>query len=1539
MVETKQLTGTTIKGYELEELIGEGGFGAVYRATQPSVKREVAIKIILPDYANDPEFVRRFEAEAQLIANLEHIHIVPLYDYWRDATGAYLVMRYFRGGNLQQVLEKGHWPFEDAPRIVDQIATALEVSHRSGVIHRDLKPANIMLDDEKNAYLGDFGIAKDLDHITDFSTMIEANEAEGLMGSPDYISPEQIKQDFIGPQTDIYSLGLILYKLLTGRKPFPGLALSTLISKHLTEDLPHIREVRPDLPEELNQVIRKATEKNPQERYQSTLELAREFRRAIRHISEESLGELEQRSPDAFDMDEVVEPDLDSIYLDIEPDNPYKGLRAFQEADADDFRGRDALINRLLNRMQQEDVTGRFLAVIGPSGSGKSSVVKAGLIPQLRQGALENSDQWYIVEMVPGTHPLEELEAALLRVAINPPASLLEQLKADERGLVRAVKRILPGAGDENSLVLLIDQFEEVFTMVEDEEARAFFLKSLLNAAQDPKSQLRVIVTLRADFYDRPLQYPEFGELVRQCTEVVLPLNDDELKDAILEPAMHNGMALEAGLVESIIGDVSGQPGSLPLLQYALTELFERRDGLWMTLSAYREIEGVSGALTQRATDIYHELTANQQALVRQMFLRLVTLGEGTEDTRRRVLLSEVLALHTDQDKMQAVVDAFGKYRLLTFDRDPVTRTPTVEVAHEALIRQWGLLREWLDENRDGLRIQRRVATSSAEWENAGRDRSFLASGNRLQQFEEWIQDTELSLTESERDYVQESLVERTRQEKAEAERQAKELELEERSRSRLRALVAVLSIAFVGAVVLSGFALNQSNLADQNAATATNAQGEALVQANLAGTAAFEAEVSAMEAQSLAFASGSQLALGNGNTDLAILLALEANTVGESTIQTRRTLAESAYAPGTRQVFDTHTNRVMAVAYTPDGTQALTTAQDLLLILWDLETGEMLQQMEGHSDWVWDIAVHPDGQRAITASADGTLILWDLTTGEAVYTFEGHADVVREVDISPDGTQALSASEDSTLILWDIETGELVNQFEDGISEIYAVDFSPSGFTALSGMQDGRIVLWNVATGDPLIQFDASTGGHEQQVWTVQYTPDELGFISGSEDNRLLLWRFEAGAPVQVFDGHSAPVISVKFSPDGTRIVSGGEDNAVIVWDVGTGAEVQRFNGHTFLVYDVAYSPDGAHVLSGSWDWTAREWDIHHGALLSTMGEENDVHHMDSVRDVVYTSNGEFALSAGLDGRILLWEMATGNVLREFAGHEGGVYALALSPDDASFISGGADNLVIRWDISSGEILEQFAGHSDEVWTVAYSADGTLIASGGRDNTAILWNVESGEQVNRLFGHGFRITGADFSPDNLNLITSSWDNTLIMWDVLTGEQISQFEGHTDWIYGVKYSPDGTTVASASADGTVILWDVAFTARLRTYEGHGTQVYDVAYSPDGQFLLSGAADNQVILWALDAGEEIQRFSGHTDAVRSVAFAPDATIFMSASADSSIKLWLVRLTLDDLREWVSNNRFTRELTCAERERFGVEPLCPAPTPVVLPGQSF
>jgi serine/threonine protein kinase len=820
------LHGQIVRGYRLEDIAGSGGFGTVYHARQEILNREVAVKVINEKYVNRPQFIRQFEAEARIIARLEHLHIVTLYDYWRDPSGAYLIMRWLKGGSLRGYLKRNQMTIPQIVRLVNQISSALAFGHQLNVIHRDIKPENILLDETGNAFLTDFGIAVDLQNQ-------ENLDIENIsFGSPDYVAPEQLTDKLITPKADIYSLGIMLYELLAHERPFRADTAKEIMQMQLRNPVPSLRLSRPDLPTEIDTIIWQATSKRPHSRYDNILELAVAFQSiatsiadvpseytiatetrrkhrqnlpikklpqasmetgmldgfATSNLDEEPLatGILDESATGVLDKSETGQLDamatgvlddtelsgqqltgqLDAMatgVLDDDPSdtavfeetpvdaeddivmtvevigegvpNPYKGLNAFEEGDADTFFGRERAVKQLLSQFSNPQK--RFLALIGPSGSGKSSIIRAGLIPQFRKNAVANSANWFFSTMVPSNDPFREMSEALLRVSITAPENWGKMLRKNIQGLHKLLGMVLPE--DNSQLLLFIDQFEEVFTLWDNEKEREIFLGSLWYALKQPNSHLRLIITLRADFYDRPLHYQQFAGLLRENTEVVLPLDFQELGAAILEPANKVGLKVDPRLANTLLEDVHSQPGALPLLQYTLTELYERRDkeAHEIRYDDYKRLGGISGALAERAQEIYFSrLNDNEQDLAQQLFLRLISIDENGTATRRRAHWHELMQ-GIEQEELENVINAFSRHRLLTTDSDPVTRIPTVEVAHEALISAWKELNIWIEDNRHALQKRQELRSETDRWLDNDRDNSYLASGLRLAEFED----------------------------------------------------------------------------------------------------------------------------------------------------------------------------------------------------------------------------------------------------------------------------------------------------------------------------------------------------------------------------------------------------------------------------------------------------------------------------------------------------------------------------------------------------------------------------------------------------------------------------------------------------------------------------------------------------------------------------------------------------------------------------------------------------------------------------------
>jgi WD40 repeat protein/serine/threonine protein kinase len=1434
----------SIKGYKLLEQIGEGAHGAVYRAQQQFVNREVAIKIILPDFASRPDFIRRFEKEAQLVAQLEHLHILPLYDYWRDPAGAYLVTRLMKGGSLSQVLkENGNLSLEYVAQLVEQIASAINAAHKQGVVHRDIKPANILLDENGNAYLSDFGIAKEID------LEVDITQTNILMGTPAYISPEQAQGLRVSPQTDIYAFGIVVYELLAGKHPFPTASTAELVAKHLNEPIPYVREIKPEIPAALDGVIQKATAKLPEDRYHSIQLLAEDFRHAL----DLEVGAAQTPAVDLY--------------------NPYKGLRAFQEYDNDDFFGREKLVGQLLAQLASPGKASKFLAVVGPSGSGKSSVVKAGLLPALRKGVLTGSDGWFIVEMHPGTQPIVELELALLSISSETGVNFRELISRDKHGLEAAVQNALP---DETSqLLLVIDQFEELFSLLEDEAQQKFFLESLSNALNYQDSRMRVVITLRADFYDRPLMYPDFGRLVEERTEVVLPLSPEEMEAVIRKPAERVGAVLEEGLVAAIISDVADQPGALPLLQYALTELFDRREGRMLTCEAYQSIGGVLGALGRRAEEVYLSLEEEEKRAARQLFLRLVTLGEGAEDTRRRVLVSEISGIYLQN--MPRVIEFFGQARLLTFDRDPETREPTIEVAHEALLNEWQRLRSWLDNSRADIRMQRVLANAANEWQAINRDPGYLLRGTRLDQFEAWAADTDLAMTEFEIDYLEASLAERRARQVQEDIRLAREAAMERRSRNFLRGLVAVLAIATIGAVILSLYAFNQRGDAQNSAATA---QAEAAARATQQMVAESEADQRATQ-QAIAEEEASARA-----TAEAIAVEERDKVLKQASV----TLAERAQQM--KELGDLELAVLLTLAalkeypYTPQAELVL--AESVM----GVSISHTLQP-QIYGNWL-AVEWSPTAERVATALygdyVEPSILVQDPKTGAEIINILLGVDCYAASNIawSPAGERLVVVPRycDFAPRIFDAHTGELQTTINNLAEQAnFSAAWAPDGEALLTGSLDGVARIWDSQSGELLFEIPA----HDNYITEVAWSPNGDKISTGSNDDTAKIWVVETGE--LLFEhAHSDDVTGLAWSPDGGKIVTVCQDSSALVLDSITGESLFSLDGHEAQIWDVAWSPDGALIATDSRDGSTRFWNALTGEYLFAFPNNSEERQV--LNSISWSPNGDRVLIMGVEFN-QIWDLTTREAT--FSGHQQGLTDAAWSPDGNSIATGSLDSTARIWEAASGQ-LEAALYHPAAVIDIAWSPDGMQLASIGQDGALRVWGVDSRTFDGSPIFKGYKFAELSWSPGGKRMFTSSeTDQAGMIWDLETGEGTILQQGDLHcYLASPSWSPGGDRIVTGclgdQKDTPARIWDARTGVEIQRLESVDGASQIVDWSQDGNFIVVGYSNPIVRIWDVATQQSLVRFSMHSDKLAELDFAPNSQRVVSLDIGRYLYVW-------------------------------------------------
>ncbi len=1167
--------------------------------------------------------------------------------------------------------------------------------------------------------------------------------------------------------------------------------------------------------------------------------------------------------------------------------NPYKGLRAFREDDAGDFFGRAALVADLVAAVRAYIQPGaaRFLSVVGPSGSGKSSVVLAGLLPQLRRGAVPGSDHWvYLAPLVPGLHPLEALAVALNNAL---PGSSLGALHADltatARGLHLLASRL--STTPDGRVVLVVDQAEELFTLTAGEDERRQVIDLLVAAASEPRGPLLVVLTLRADFYDRPLAYPALGRLMATQSTAVLPLGPAELHAAIEGPARlpDVGLRFQDDLVGDLLYEVRDQAGALPLLQFTLDQLYERREGRLLTEAAYRDLGGVRGALGRQAEATYLSLPNDEdRGLARGLFLRLIEPGASAQaTTRRRAPFDELeLADPTKTARLRAVAEAFIAARLLTTQESAGART--IEVSHEALIREWGRLGDWLREAREDVRLQGRISADAAAWEQRGRPADSLYRGTVLAEAVGWAERNTPSAREQA--FLDTGVAEGEQQQAAERARQVRELAVarqaaaaNRRAATRLRALVGVLAIFLLAAAGLTTLALGNATHAQVAERQAVSAQRQAAIARNVA------------VARQLAAQSGNHL---DNQLDLALLLSLEANRTLD-TAETRGGLLQAVSSERPFTFLQGHIDTVTGIAFSPNSRTLVSAGDDGTIRVWDAIRGRSLGQPIVVHHAVSSLSLSADGHVLAVGSATGTVQLWDFRQRHWLGPPLSVGSVtVRTLAFSPDSKLLATGDDDSNVVVRDVlHHRPFGSTLRHQWGVVSAVSFSPNGKTLVSAGDDHTIRLWDVATGFP----EAVLTGHSDFINALAISPDGTLLASASNDGTFRLWDLRhgraLGTPLTTFAGSET---SVSFSPDGRTLAVGAGNGTVQLWDVarrqpigpamqsGTAVLHMTFSpdgstlasssgsaillwrlarlqplatslvGHTDVAYTLAFSPDGHTLFSGSWDQTIRRWDGVRGRSvgLPLRGPTS------GINSVAVSPNGRLLAAACSDGSVWIWDLGHGQDLGSVqASMAPGIQAMVFSPDGKLLATGSDDHTVQMWTVTRSGGLHALGppleGHTQGIDGLAFSPDGRLLASGSPDGTVRLWSVARHRPLGPPLVVGANgVSRIAFSPDGKTLVSGGyWDGAVRFWDVARRTLVGlPTQTHTDGLSALTFSPDGKLLATAG-EQLIQVWDVSSRQPLGApLVGHTRWVQAVAFSPNGRILASASADATVKLW-------------------------------------------------------------------------------------------
>ncbi|MBL1129478.1 MAG: hypothetical protein D8M54_13340 [Chloroflexi bacterium] len=1283
----------------------------------------------------------------------------------------------------------------------------------------------------------------------------------------------------------------------------------------------------------------------------------------IYHLTQEDIAAT------LVEYDPAQAPELDDALC------PYIGLDPFDTAVHNLFFGREPLIKSMVERLANN----RFLALSGPSGSGKTSLVLAGLLPALQAGELGGSQEWlYLPPLIPGSDPIASL-IRLLRTADNTAGWVSEttnQLLSNPATLADLINRRAQG----RRALFFVDQFEEIFTLCQDQARRQTLIDALLHLVQSPENNHLLVLTMRTDLESNLLRMAEFHAAFAGAQLRVTTMNATELRQAIQQPAELVGLKFEDGLVEQLVSDVLGEPAALPLLQFTLLKLWEKRERNRVTWQAYTELGGGRDALANSADRLYNNLNPAEQRIARRILLKMVRPTQGLDVVRNRIQRQQLYEPTLGQARVDYVVSHFARERLIRLTPGETPETDQLEIAHEALVRNWPRLIGWLEEDRVALRHRLRLTEMAEQWDVLGQDESALLRGLVLEEAQQY-----LDLNELEKAFVAASVTAVKQEEIAREAARQRELDQARQFARRLSLLVVALAFVFLIALGLAVLARQNAieaeqnaQIAQDNAATAVaneqaaqDAQGTAVANANIAAQNQATAEAAQSLAEANAFLAATAEAEAHQQRQIAESERDQAEISAQAAIDARATAeANEELAQANSRLAAARELAAAAVSQLGSDPQlslllALEAVQTTLsagdpppaeatdTLYRAVQASQLVSTLAGHTGAVNDTAVSPDGRWVATVSDDTTVKIWNAITGQEVQTLTGHQSPITSLAFSANGAHLATGSQGGQVIVWDVLAGTLLRAMrgeDDGA--VRAVAFHPDGERVAAGYQAGTARVWNFATGNSLLrQFE-----HRRPVNDVLFLGDGTRLATAGEDGIVVVQNSNTGVPifsfVAEFDSEGQPVAvnDIAASADGRLIAAAKANGIARVWE---GEDLfTTLSGHSGPVTAVDFTADGSRLATAGADSSAKVWDVETGRAILTLSGHNG-----ALTAVAFYPDGERLVTASTDGTARIWNAETGLEPLVLTAHRGGINSLRFNEDGTAVITASNDQSVRVWDSANGEVqqvLTAFSSavnvadfhptqslvaaatqdtlvrllnlttgkqlrpyiHPDTVNDLAFSPDGTWLATAGQDGVARLWDTAS-EQVVMELATGAPVATVVFDANGARLVAASGD-TAVIWDLTTGESAPPISGHNGLIHHAIFSPNGQRLATAGADGLVKLWDLQSGELVRTFSGHSGPVLWVAFNSDGSQLATASVDRTVRLWDVASGNVLRTILGHTAAVTAVAFSPDDATLASASLDSTARI--TPLTTVDVLLAQAWGRLARPLSPAQCAQY-------------------